>query len=59
MRKRFLNAVLAFVAAVMGLAAGGLAAQPYPSKIIRVVNPAQPGGNNDILFRRQVFRGLS
>src|SRR3990172_6791179 len=51
MHKRFLNVVLAFVAAVMGLAAGGLAAQSYPNKIIRVVNPAQPGGNNDILFR--------
>ena len=51
MRKRWLNAVLAFVAAVMGLAAGGLAAQSYPTKIIRVVNAAQPGGNADILFR--------
>ena len=51
MHKRFLNVVLAFVAAVMGLAAGGLAAQSYPTKIIRVVNAAQPGGNADILFR--------
>ena len=35
----------------MSLAAGAPAAQPFPGKIIRVVNPAQPGGNNDILFR--------
>jgi len=26
-------------------------AQPYPNKIIRVINPAAPGGNSDILFR--------
>jgi tripartite-type tricarboxylate transporter receptor subunit TctC len=51
MRARFLNAALAFFAGVTGLAAGEPGAQPYPAKIIRVVNPAQPGGNNDILFR--------
>ncbi len=51
MRKRLLHTVLPFVAAVMGLAAGGPAAQSYPNKIIRVVNAAQPGGNSDILFR--------
>jgi tripartite-type tricarboxylate transporter receptor subunit TctC len=27
------------------------AAQTYPSKIIRVINPNQPGGNSDIVFR--------
>jgi len=27
------------------------AAQSYPTKIIRVINPNQPGGNSDILFR--------
>ncbi len=26
-------------------------AQPYPSKIIRVINPAAPGGNSDLFFR--------
>ena len=27
------------------------AAQTYPSKIIRVINPAAPGGNSDLFFR--------
>jgi tripartite-type tricarboxylate transporter receptor subunit TctC len=26
-------------------------AQPYPNKLIRVINPAAPGGNSDIVFR--------
>src|SRR5712672_1818154 len=26
-------------------------AQPYPNKPIRVINPAAPGGNSDIVFR--------
>ena len=47
----WLRGVVALAAAVAGLAAGGAAAQIFPSKIIRVINPAQPGGNNDILFR--------
>ncbi len=35
------------------LAAAGAvhAQQPYPSKVIRLVNPNQPGGNSDIVFR--------
>lgn len=51
MRKHWQHTVLSFVAAVLGVAAGEPGAQPFPSKIIRVVNPAQPGGNNDVLFR--------
>jgi tripartite-type tricarboxylate transporter receptor subunit TctC len=39
---------LAIVAAAL---AAPVAAQPYPSKIIRVINPAAPGGNSDIVFR--------
>ena len=39
--------------AALGIAllAGAAGAQHYPSKIIRVINPAAPGGNSDILFR--------
>ena len=39
--------------AALGIAllAGATGAQHYPSKIIRVINPAAPGGNSDILFR--------
>ncbi len=55
MRRRPVNPALALAGAVMCLAAGGLAAQPvaapYPSRIIRVINPAPPGGNSDIIFR--------
>lgn len=36
----------------IGIAAGFSAvAQTFPSKIIRVVNPAAPGGNSDVFFR--------
>jgi len=38
-------------AAALFAAAGAAVAQPYPSKIIRVINPAAPGGNSDIVFR--------
>lgn len=33
------------------VAAGTVAAQQYPAKLIRVINPAAPGGNSDLLFR--------
>lgn len=51
MRNRTLYAVLVFAAAFTGFISADLAAQQYPTKIIRVVNPNLPGGNSDILFR--------
>ena len=39
------------VAACAALLAGAALSQPFPSKPIRVVNPAAPGGNSDIFFR--------
>ena len=36
--------------ALLALAAT-VSAQPYPGKPIRVINPAAPGGNSDIVFR--------
>ncbi|MGZ8209136.1 MAG: Bug family tripartite tricarboxylate transporter substrate binding protein [Burkholderiales bacterium] len=42
---------LVLIAALAGAAAGGAPAQTYPNKVIRVINPAAPGGNSDILFR--------
>jgi len=44
----FALAVLGFIGAA---AAGAAAAQTFPTKVIRVINPAAPGGNSDILFR--------
>jgi tripartite-type tricarboxylate transporter receptor subunit TctC len=46
-----LRTALVCAAAVSALAAGNLAAQQFPTKILRVVNPNQPGGNSDVLFR--------
>jgi len=47
-----LRAALVLAAAGAGLGAANVfAQQQYPTKIIRVVNPNQPGGNSDVLFR--------
>ena len=35
----------------VALIAPATSAQTFPSKVIRVINPAAPGGNSDILFR--------
>ncbi len=51
MGSRTLQLVLAITAAFMGFLSADIAAQQYPTKIIRVVNPNLPGGNSDILFR--------
>ena len=39
------------LAVISGFAAAPAGAQSYPTKIIRVINPNQPGGNSDIVFR--------
>ena len=51
MRKRSMPIALALAAVAAGFSSGDLGAQTYPTKIIRVINPNQPGGNSDILFR--------
>ncbi len=51
MLKSKLHAVLVIAAVFIGFMSPHLAAQQYPNKIIRVINPNQPGGNSDILFR--------
>jgi len=43
--------VAAACAAAFACIALPAGAQSYPSKIIRVINPAAPGGNSDIVFR--------
>jgi tripartite-type tricarboxylate transporter receptor subunit TctC len=47
-RARILCAAVATCAALEGSAA---LAQAFPSKPVRVINPASPGGNSDIFFR--------
>ena len=47
--KRALSATL--ICGVTVLALANAVAQPFPSKPIRVINPAAPGGNSDIFFR--------
>lgn len=42
---RFAIGLTAFCAASMA------GAQAFPAKVVRVINPAAPGGNSDILFR--------
>jgi len=51
MLKTTLRAALVCAAALSILAAGPVAAQQFPNKILRVVNPNAPGGNSDVLFR--------
>ncbi len=51
MRMHAMRVGLAAIGAAVLLAAGHSGAQSYPTKIVRVVNPNQPGGNSDIIFR--------
>jgi len=39
------------VAGLLSAVSGGVAAQVFPVKPVRVVNPAAPGGNSDVIFR--------
>ena len=39
------------IACAFALPAAVLAQQAFPTKIVRVINPNQPGGNSDIIFR--------
>jgi tripartite-type tricarboxylate transporter receptor subunit TctC len=45
------RAALVCAAAVSAFAAAPVAAQQFPNKILRVINPNAPGGNSDVLFR--------
>ncbi len=51
MSRTLLRAALVCVAALTAVPAAQVAAQQFPSKILRVVNPNAPGGNSDVLFR--------
>jgi tripartite-type tricarboxylate transporter receptor subunit TctC len=49
--KRFLIRLLVSAAAALGVLAGSVHAQQYPSKPVRVVIPWPPGGSNDVVGR--------
>ena len=49
--KHWLQIGLMLPAVAFGFVACNAGAQSYPTKIIRVINPNQPGGNSDIVFR--------
>lgn len=51
MHTHLVQIVLACVVAGAGFAAGDLAAQPYPSKPIRVIDAYPPGGSTDVVAR--------
>jgi len=42
---------ISFIGVVLGMSAHAAFAQTFPAKLVRVINPAAPGGNSDILFR--------
>ena len=51
MSRTLLRAAFVGFAVLFAFSAGPIAAQQFPSKILRVVNPNAPGGNSDVLFR--------
>ncbi len=51
-RTRYALSALACATMACGFSSvPALAQQNYPNKIVRVINPNQPGGNSDIIFR--------
>ena len=42
---------LLLIGTALGIGSGAAYAQAFPAKIVRVINPAAPGGNSDIIFR--------
>lgn len=51
MSRTLLRAAVVGFAALSVFTAGPVAAQQFPNKILRVVNPNAPAGNSDVLFR--------
>ncbi len=51
MSRIILHAALVCAAALSVTATAPVAAQQFPNKILRVINPNAPGGNSDVLFR--------
>ena len=51
MSRTILRAALIGAATLSFITALPVAAQTFPNKILRVVNPNAPGGNSDVLFR--------
>jgi tripartite-type tricarboxylate transporter receptor subunit TctC len=51
MRLPALSATPWLAAALLAAAAAGAHAQSFPTKPIRVINPAAPGGNSEVFFR--------
>ena len=40
-----------FIGVALGASGEAALAQAFPSKLVRVINPAAPGGNSDLVFR--------
>jgi len=51
MKSRYMRLAFAALALLMGVLTGGVAAQSYPYKTIRLIVPYPPGGGNDSLAR--------
>src|SRR5262245_58416174 len=49
--REMIRAGVLIVALALSAAAPHVSSQPYPTKLIRVINPVAPGGNQDIVAR--------